>query len=58
MEIEDKIKKIDEMLDNLIELAHTESIKSKQKGFFSKDLAESCCVIASIVYGRYGNNDK
>lgn len=56
--MEEELKKTDEILNNLIELAHTESVKAKAKGFFSKDLAEACGVIISLAYGRYGKNDK
>ena len=56
--MEEELKKTDEILNNLIELAYTESTKAKAKGFFSKDLAEACGVIISLAYGRYGKNDK
>ena len=50
-----EIEKVDEILKNLIELAHNESTKAKSKGFFSKDLAEACGIIISLAYGRWGN---
>ena len=50
--------KADKILENLVELAHTESEKAKSRGFFSKDLAEACGLIVSLAYGRWGNNDK
>ena len=56
--MEENIKKTDEILDNLIELAHSESEKAKSRNYFSKDLAEACGVIISLAYGRYGKNDK
>lgn len=56
--MDEKIKKVDEILENLIELAHNESSKAKQRGYFSKDLAEACGVIVSLAYGRFGKNDK
>lgn len=56
--MEENIKKTDEILNNLIELAHSESEKAKSRNYFSKDLAEACGVIISLAYGRYGKNDK
>lgn len=54
----EKFNKVDEILNNLIELAYIESERSLQKNFFSKDLAEACGIIISLAYGRYGKNDK
>lgn len=56
--MEDKLVKVDEMLDGLIELAYSQVKTAKAKNFFSKDLAEAVGVIVSLAYGRYGKNDK
>lgn len=56
--MEDRMKKVDHILDNLIELAYDESYKALSKNFFSKDLAEACGIIISLSYGRFGKNDK
>lgn len=52
------MEKVDKILENLIELAYNESEDAKIRGFFSKDLAESCGVIISLAYGRWNKNDK
>lgn len=53
------IEKVDKILENLVELAYSESTKVNQKGYFSKDFVEACGIIISLAYGRWGNlNDK
>lgn len=56
--MENDVRKIDEILDNLIDLAYAESINAKNKHFFSKDIAEACGIVVSLAYGRYMKNDK
>lgn len=55
--MENKLDKVDEMLDGLIELAHNQIKSAKSKNFFSKDLAEAVGVIISLAYGRYGKKE-
>ena len=50
------IDKVDQMLEDLVELASTEATKAKQRGYFSKDFAEACGIVISLAYGRWGNN--
>lgn len=56
--MEDKLKKVDEMLEGLIDLAHNQITVAKSKNYFSKDLAEAVGVVISLAYGRMGKNDK
>ena len=56
--MEDKLKNVDEMLMDLIDLAKSQMDIAKQKKYFSKDLAEAVGVVISLAYGRMGKNDK
>lgn len=56
--MEEKIKEVDEMLIDLIDLAYSQVEMAKSKKYFSKDLAEACGVIISLAYGRMAKNDK
>ena len=56
--MEEKLKKVDEMMEGLIELADNQMKSAKAKNFFSKDLAEAVGVVISLAYGRMGKNDK
>lgn len=53
-----ELERADKLLIGLIDLAEMEMENSKAKKFFSKDLAEAVGLIISLVYGRFGNNDK
>ena len=56
--MEDKLKDVDEILTDLIDLAKAQMKSAKSKNFFSKDLAEAVGVVVSLAYGRLGKNDK
>lgn len=51
------LNKVDEILNDLIELAYEEvkQVKSK-KGYFSKDFVEACGIVVSLAYGREKND--
>lgn len=52
------LENVDKMLEDLVQLASTETTKAKQRGYFSKDFAEACGIVISLAYGRWGTNDK
>ncbi len=56
--MEDKLNKVDEMLEGIIDLAYNQVSVAKSKNYFSKDLAEAVGVVISLAYGRIGKNDK
>lgn len=56
--MKEQLKRVDDMLIDLIDLAEIQMQNSKSKNFFSKDLAEAVGVVISLAYGRFGNNDK
>lgn len=47
------MEKADEILNCLIDLAHTEATKAKERGYFSKEFAEACGIVVSLAYGRW-----
>lgn len=52
------LKKVDKILENLVELAYIESEKAVEKKYFTKDFAEACGIVISLAYGRWNENDK
>lgn len=52
------LEKVDNMLETLVELAARECQSAKQYGHFSKSLVESCGIVISLAYGRWGKDDK
>lgn len=50
------IGKLDEMFVALAEMTDKELKKAKEKGYFSKDLAEAVAVVLSIGYMRVSKN--
>ena len=56
--MEDKLSKVDEMLEGIIDLTYNQVSGAKSKNYFSKDLAEAVGVVISLAYGRIGKNDK
>lgn len=47
------LQKADKILENLVDLAYNESLKVREKGYFSKDFAEACGIVVSLAYGRW-----
>jgi len=45
--------KLDNALDELIEMAIDAIADVKKTGRFSKDFAEAVCIVLSMAYGRY-----
>ena len=52
--MEEKLKEVDETLEMLIDLAHSQMQSAKAKNYFSKDLAEAVGLVVSLAYGRLG----